>query len=173
MTQVTIEYIEQLQHWYQSASSLFGYVWLERDGAIVAGSQEINTVATPPQTGDTLADLNTYIQAALLELTGDASSPYAYPGAIAFNNWGTDPVPYGNTSHNRPFVAVAYKDTYTFGALAIPARLAGEKLTVRVYIFADFNDVTLASPAYNALKAYMDAHAGRLPVLNILELNAQ
>lgn len=172
MTEITVSFTDKIINWYQSASTLTGFMWIEVDGIVVGGSQVNPTAAVPAQTSDTLADLTDYIKAAMQELTGDVPQAYAYPTPPGFLTYGVSNLPYGNTKHMKELIAIGSKNTYTFGALNIPARLNGEVLKIRTYIYADFANANLMSPAVKDLEAYITANS-KLPVLNVLELNAR
>lgn len=169
MTEVSVLYAQPIIPWYQTANVLNGFLWIEQNGITVAGSMDVAQVIAPAQTGDTQADLNTWVGAVIASLTGTVADPlYTYPGALNTHpSWGI-----ANGSYSsKPIVAVAYTDDYVFGTLNIPFNNKPRTIMFRIEGQGFTPDVI--SPAYTEILAYVAGEGGNLPTLLALELVAE
>jgi hypothetical protein len=177
MTEATIFYTDSVIPWYQSAGALEGYIWCEQNGAVVWGfpydpNNPQPAAITPLQTGDTLADINTWIVDNIALASGIAASVYSYPGALGAGDWGTDTKPMPNSLKSRPFIAMAYNDNFAFGTMNIPLNLDGDSPRVFKYSILGFGNTESLSPAYNDIEAFVDAETAN-PIFQVLELHPE
>lgn len=174
MTEVSVLYADPYLPWYQSATTLRGFIWCVQGGVIVGGSQTVPTPTNPAKTGNTPNDLLNWVTAAINALTGGIAPDAAYNYGLSLpadNEWGIQLKTAGNTFKDRPFVALAYTDDFQFGPLNIPIVDVGGP---RQWFFKITGTGTPAqiSPGYNAIKKY-NTDQGANPILQVLELNPE
>jgi len=172
LTEVSLLYADPIAPWYQSATSRKGFLWLEINGAVVAGSQTVATATNPAATGNTLTDLKNWVSSVMTTLTGVAASAYAYPVALGATGWGIATVASGNQYHERPFVALAYTDDFTFGALNVPVKTFNGPSRIWKFKITGRGLASTVSPGYAAINAY-NVGEGHMPILGVLELNPE
>lgn len=174
-TEVSILQAGPIIPWFQSATTVQGYLWIEQKGQVVGGSNTVLNAVPVARTGDTPVDLKNWIIAALQNLMG-AIAPdgtYTYPGPLTTaNTWGIVSFEYGNTEKTYPFVAVAYDEGFHFGTLNIPAGSPPvNKRTIKFRIIGTGTPDQL-SPAEKGIHSFVTANAAN-PILLALELNPE
>lgn len=175
MTEVTIFYTDSVVPFYQTAGGLVGYMWCEQDGKVVWGAPPSPTAAptaiAPAQTGNTLTDITNWITAVIADASGDAASPYVYPGVI-LGDWGTAAVPAPNVYKSRPFCALAYFNSYSFGAMNIPPNEDGAGPRKFYYSILGFGPSEGILPGFADIKQFIDDNT-YAPTFLALELHPE
>lgn len=172
-TECRIYYMDFHKQWFQSANQLNIFAWCEINNVVVAGSKTVAQPQLAVKTGDTVADINTWIQAVLQAMTGDAPLAFDYPTAMFTVGWGTDIKPEFNLYKNRPFIALGYRDLYQFGNLNLPAYSQGTHPRIWYFRIEGTGTNDQMSLGSNAITNYYNNNANTLPVFKVIELNPQ